>query len=341
MQHSRACALQWSGPRTIADQHDGAHLVLPAVQSVQGGMDSPYRPPTYPGAVPPWARPRLAAKRGAQHRRFGEGHQGPATLPTFPDPAEPCVKHMDLPTSMQRGHGSFLALPRHAGIAPRDVSVATTSKRCPHMSAVSALKPEMLSIREFARRDGCDESLVRRGIKTGHLKRLADGKLDAALVGTGWCETNRRNVGRADSADLLRADPATRADPPHQVSAPWTGPAQDTLLLVPMMVGPSGMHPLAIDLAAMVAGTALDAALILLRHLPLETVRQVVDEMETCSIRAAVELLDDDDIAPPSGMASWAEHPIFVGPHVSEGDWHGAAAEAASNARAGKAAPDA
>lgn len=45
---------------------------------------------------------------------------------------------------------------------------------------------ERISVSEFARRDGCNEKLVRRAIERGRLERGADGKLDAALVGTPW-----------------------------------------------------------------------------------------------------------------------------------------------------------
>lgn len=205
------------------------------------------------------------------------------------------------------------------------------------MSAVSAPTPEKLSIREFARRDGCDESRVRRGIRSGHLKPLADGNLDAALVGTGWREGNRRRASRADTADTA----AERLRTPHRGSAVAAEAMRDTLMLVSMSVGPSGMHPVAVDLSAMVHGAALDAAPILLRHLPLVTAQQIVQELTTFAIRAAVELLDDDHIAPPPGMASWTKHPSFAGPNMSELDWAEAVDLAAAGAQAGGAVPDA
>jgi hypothetical protein len=65
-----------------------------------------------------------------------------------------------------------------------------------------------IAIREFARRDGCDDKLVRRAIQNGHLSTLQDGSLDPALVGSPWRLTNRRNVGNAgiaDPADVLSA----------------------------------------------------------------------------------------------------------------------------------------
>ena len=57
-----------------------------------------------------------------------------------------------------------------------------------------------ISIREFARRDGCDDKLVRRAIGQGKLQALPDGSLDPALIGTGWRKTNRRADASADSA---------------------------------------------------------------------------------------------------------------------------------------------
>jgi len=59
--------------------------------------------------------------------------------------------------------------------------------------------PKGLSIREFARRDGCNEKLVRRKLTSGHLIAFEDGSLDPQLVGTDW-RARVRTPG-ADSAD--------------------------------------------------------------------------------------------------------------------------------------------
>lgn len=56
---------------------------------------------------------------------------------------------------------------------------------------------EGISIREFARRDGCDESIVRRKLKSGHLEQFGDGSLDPDLVGTDWRKRVRTGVGTA------------------------------------------------------------------------------------------------------------------------------------------------
>jgi hypothetical protein len=72
-----------------------------------------------------------------------------------------------------------------------------------------------LSLREFARRDGCNDKLVRRAIQQGRLKAFEDGTLDAALVGSGWRTTNRRADKGADTADTggpVRTGPESTAE---------------------------------------------------------------------------------------------------------------------------------
>lgn len=57
----------------------------------------------------------------------------------------------------------------------------------------------LVSVREFARLDGCDDKLVRRAIKAGKLPISDDGKLDPSLAGSGWRKTNRRAPKGADT----------------------------------------------------------------------------------------------------------------------------------------------
>lgn len=54
-----------------------------------------------------------------------------------------------------------------------------------------------ISVREFAKRDGCSHSVVLRAIKEGRLKKLPDDTLDEALVGSGWRPTNRRKAAES------------------------------------------------------------------------------------------------------------------------------------------------
>ena len=73
------------------------------------------------------------------------------------------------------------------------------------MSALKMSAPAaFISVREFARRDGCDDKLVRRAIKSGKLPADDAGKLDPGLVGTGWRKTNRRGADTADTSKNVR-----------------------------------------------------------------------------------------------------------------------------------------
>jgi hypothetical protein len=89
------------------------------------------------------------------------------------------------------------------------------------------LQVQGISIREFARRDGCSDTAVReQGIRTGALKAFEDGSLDPALVGTGWRPANRNPAKRpkglqvkvklgetpAAAAERIVADGATLLD---------------------------------------------------------------------------------------------------------------------------------
>ncbi|ARK86053.1 hypothetical protein [Burkholderia pseudomallei] len=81
--------------------------------------------------------------------------------------------------------------------------------------------------REFAKLADCDEKQVRRAVASGKLKPDADGKLDPALVSSGWRRPIRSSKAVADSADIskvsaknvrsqhterVRADPVVDAD---------------------------------------------------------------------------------------------------------------------------------
>ena len=59
--------------------------------------------------------------------------------------------------------------------------------------------PMGLSIREFARRDGCSEMLVRRAIKQNRINTLSDGSLDPILVGTPWRKSNVKGANTANT----------------------------------------------------------------------------------------------------------------------------------------------
>lgn len=84
--------------------------------------------------------------------------------------------------------------------------------------------------REFAKLAGCDEKQVRRAIESGKLKPDADGKLDPALVSSGWRRPIRSSKAVADSADTpkvsaksvrsVRAEPIVdESDSPTEAAA--------------------------------------------------------------------------------------------------------------------------
>lgn len=88
-----------------------------------------------------------------------------------------------------------------------------------------------VSVREFARLDGCDDKLVRRAIKAGKLPVLPDGKVDAALAGSGWRKLNRRGHPGADTAKVSAPAVRTRVrpKPPAEPTAEEVEQASDEL----------------------------------------------------------------------------------------------------------------
>lgn len=62
-----------------------------------------------------------------------------------------------------------------------------------------------ISKSEFARREGVDESLVRKKIRSGHLKTLLTGKLDPALVGSPWRRGNEPDQSVARTTEGIPA----------------------------------------------------------------------------------------------------------------------------------------
>lgn len=85
--------------------------------------------------------------------------------------------------------------------------------------------PDGISIREFARRDGCSHTAVQNGIREGYLTMLANNRLDPALVGTGWRSGNRRSKRGGNCKSFAspamdardRAEAAAETEPPAGV----------------------------------------------------------------------------------------------------------------------------
>ena len=66
-----------------------------------------------------------------------------------------------------------------------------------------------VSIREFARREGVSDTLVRKALKLNRLAAFGDGSLDPALVGSNWREGNAKTANSANSANP-NANPVVR-----------------------------------------------------------------------------------------------------------------------------------
>lgn len=64
-----------------------------------------------------------------------------------------------------------------------------------------------ISIREFAKREGVSDTLVRKALKLGRLKALPDGKLSPDLVGTAWREGNAKGANSGANS----ANPSVRS----------------------------------------------------------------------------------------------------------------------------------
>lgn len=73
------------------------------------------------------------------------------------------------------------------------------------------------------------------------------------------------------------------------------------------------------NLTAAAESWAEDAAIAMLRHLPEPTVREVHADLLATWRKEGAELADDD-IDPPPGYVSWADHPSFAAPVTTNWD---------------------
>lgn len=82
-----------------------------------------------------------------------------------------------------------------------------------------------VSIREFARREGVSDTLVRRAVKQGRLRLRDDKTIDPSLVGSAWRE------GNAIAKKASAAAANTGANRPQAVFAPDAGASAEGALL--------------------------------------------------------------------------------------------------------------
>ena len=177
-------------------------------------------------------------------------------------------------------------------------------------------KIEKISQREFARRDGCDPKLVRIAIEDGHIATLPGGGLDATLVGTGWRKTNRRGGEKARNIRSKAGSIPTKVRKVPIAKVRTSPPSEPPL------------PDIACNLVAMADAFANDAAVVLLRHLPLATVRPMVAELLKNARQGVIEMLEEDEIMPPPGTSTWSGHRAFTTAVPTEDEWLEAVDEA-------------
>jgi len=88
-----------------------------------------------------------------------------------------------------------------------------------------------LSIREFARRENCSDTLVRRAIKQSRIKTLDDGSIDPSLVGSAWRQGNATGANSANTgANTVRTPARPVRTAPADAALPVHGPGDDETL---------------------------------------------------------------------------------------------------------------
>lgn len=146
----------------------------------------------------------------------------------------------------------------------------------------------------------------------------------------------------ASLANVGRAWPETVTRVATEVASVRTPGVRAADTRTPYVAHPSGLVSEVIaNMTVIIDGFAIDGSELLLRHLPRETVAPILDEMVARARRGAMELLYEDFIDPPAEFESWADHPWFSTPLMSEADWEESAELAAASVQAGGATPDA
>lgn len=74
-------------------------------------------------------------------------------------------------------------------------------------------------------------------------------------------------------------------------------------------------------LGVVAASATSHMAELVLRHLPPDVVLPLLDEFFRKGLFGAVSLADESDLAPPKGMRTWGQHPVFDCPAMSLTEW--------------------
>ena len=168
---------------------------------------------------------------------------------------------------------------------------------------------KLISQAEFARLHDVSRKTVTTWKKRGYIE------LSGSLVDVARSNAKLAASGRVS---LPRVTPGAVEVTGNSVMTPaallWetAGPHRDQVANVSAMI------------------SSADFAALLLRHLPMSTVRPLVSEWVSIGQRGASEILHEDGISPPAGFASWADHPWF-NPTLTETEWLELEAEAATH----------
>ena len=154
--------------------------------------------------------------------------------------------------------------------------------------------PEMISVREFARRDGCDEKLVRNAVRSGHLPKSPGKQLPAHLVGTGWRETNRR-----------AADTRRKLATPHSAPARLSDDSERACGVA------DGLHYFASSVPRLVAEAAREADVpsdALMAALRTRLLSRMAELLDREAVNPILLVVDDAELARITEADSWAEY---------------------------------
>ncbi|TCH97644.1 hypothetical protein EJV46_16130 [Roseococcus sp. SYP-B2431] len=148
-------------------------------------------------------------------------------------------------------------------------------------------------------------------------KTAYEWKAKGYLVFLGGAVDVERSNSRLAAAGLSRLKPVTlRRQASRQVRQGDAGAVTSGEALLRH----AHQFPKMLTVSVFAAGV-WDLVLELLAHLPMETVRPIVERVVAMNRRAAVEIALIDGEGPPEGFASWADHPWLTRPALTEAEW--------------------
>ena len=162
--------------------------------------------------------------------------------------------------------------------------------------------PQGISIREFARREGVSDTLVRKAVKLNRLKAFDDKTIDPDLVGTAWREGNAKSANPSANPGA-NSSQAVRSSSKVQTAKPIAAEDDETLADAAGRLLDSGVVKM-VDYATALQNK--ENYLALLRQLEYEQKSGSLVELETASAILFEEFRAQRD--------AWLNWPTRVGP---------------------------